>query len=512
MSIELNEDKPIKGLDRDQINQPNVDKVIELLESGLFDQDPKEALKHVEALPLLNVSPSDLSKLIGNLPKLGLGNDGHHNAWTTLIDKAAEHNLSGEVFVKWLMDETSDWTNKPMHENRPVSISRVRAGKLTGPLSGESAVVKVKASLGLGSIVSVPLWHTGGWISLKGPKNATVLELLRKISEEKITLGRLTNGMIYSNTSVYMQSYLIHFVLNHVYDTNLGTTDPKELRKIILSTDIPSLIWGMLCAMYPDGYDLMEPCVASLGECNHVSTGRVNISRLHVIDRSRIDEKQVSHMSRPAEKLNADKLTAYQNLHKVSTRRVKITDEHAEDPMYVDLTVPTIEKYLDTGFRWVNGIVDAVERSFQRDLRSNDRDNYITDQGRISTLRQYAHWVERIQIGEDDDKELGEIVDPETIDAVFDDLSGDETCRVNLLAGVAEFIDDTTVAIVGYPNTPCPACGLRHGDKKVKDEVSEEVTIERSENAPEFIPLDISATFFTLSGQRLVKGLSSPLS
>ena len=76
---------------------------------------------------------------------------------------------------------------------------------------------------------------------------------------------------------------------------------------------------------------------------------------------------------------------------------------------------------------------------------------------------------------------------------------------------IGEYIEDTTIAIIGYPNTECPACGLRYGDSVKEGKDGEPDEIVRSEAVPEFIPLDMTTTFFTLCGQRIQATVTRPL-
>ena len=204
------------------------------------------ATKNVEALSLLNVSAVDFQKDIQKLPNIQSGNS-NSAIWLQAISDGIEHIANGDIFRRRLGDPEADWSNRPVYDGKPITPNRLRHGDSSGVTSGEAAVLKVKARLGLGSIVPIPLWHTGGWITIKAPSNAAILELNRRIAAEKITLGRITNGMVFSNTTIYIQSYLMNFVLAHVYDTTFGTKDPEELKKIILTTDLPSMVWGMVC-------------------------------------------------------------------------------------------------------------------------------------------------------------------------------------------------------------------------------------------------------------------------
>ena len=486
MSVTIDENTPIKEL-RDA---------------------PKEGPVTIkEALVLLSTGSKKFDADIAKLPNLQVG-DENATVWLDALKLGLKHLMEGDVFKARLAEEEAEWTNRPTYDGRPLTASRLKGATGGGVISGESAILKVKAIMGMGSIIPIPLWHSGFWITLKAPSNASIFELNKRISEEKITLGRMTNGMVFSNTGVYIQSHLVNFILANLYDTNLETKDPQALKELILSTDVPSLIWGILCTMYPDGYELREPCVAQITKCNHVSVGRVNIARLRVVDTNRLTEKQMKHMSRRNSKLTNLEVDSYRNEFEYGTRNVLVDKERS---ISLNLKVPTVKEFEENGFTWVDGIANMVDQSFRIPLKGNARDQYITDQGRVSALRQYSHWVGSIILGDGEDASV--IEDHETIDGVLSEWSADMDIRTAVLNGIGEYVEDTTMAIIGFPNTPCPKCGLRHGDSMVAGENKGDVDVlVEGEDVQEFIPLDLTTTFFTLCEQRLQPAVQRTLS
>ena len=468
--------------------------------------DDKE-VSIAEALVLLNANEDKIEVDVRKLPNLQNGSDKENALWFGAVMKGVTHLMHGKTFTERLHDEESHWTNRPTYDDKPITVSRLRAKDSAGITSGEAAVMKVKARMGLGSIVPVPLWHTGGYVTLKAPSNASVLELNRRIGQEKITLGRITNGMVFSNTGIYIQSYLVNFILAHVYDTSFGTKNVEELKAIILSTDLPSLIWGMVCAMYPDGYELREPCVAQITKCKHISEGTVNIARLRVVDTSRLSDEQLKHMSRRSATFTADEIEKYQSGFSYNTKTVEIA---GADGISMSLSVPTIAEYEQVGFDWVDSTVNMVDQAFRVPLKGDARNEYITDQGRLATLRQFSHWIKELNLGTEEEPDM--ITDRSTIDSILAEFSADDNMRISIMNNIGEHIENSTIAIIGYPNIDCPSCGLRYGDS-IEESEEEGVAdkVVRGEKVPEFIPLDMTTTFFTLCEQRIQSTVARPL-
>jgi len=484
-------------------------------------QDPKLPIKSdvsksasqanaTNALNLLKANVDNFTAIINKLPNLGVGGE-EVESWGAAVQEAMRHTLSGGVFDDAIKDTGGQWTNRPTFDDKPLTTSRLKGGNKAGNLSGESGLMKVRARLGLGTIMTIPLFHTGGWVTLKAPSNGSILELQRRVSQEKISLGRLTNGMIFSSSSIYIQSYLINFVLGHIYETNLGTNDPNELKQIIKSTDIPSLVLGILCTMYPDGYTLREPCAADPGNCSHIEVSKINLSRIRVTDMSRLSDKQLKEMSKRNVARTEETLKAYSDEFSFKGDVITATHDNGSD-INIHLTVPSILEYEESGFKWVDGIVSMVDRAFKVPLKGDERNAYIRDQGRLSNLRQYSHWISKVTIGDlnnDDVESLDVITDRDVIDDFMVDLSGIEHVRDAILNGVGAFISETTVSIVGYPNDKCPSCDMRLGDEK--EGSGTDVVIVRSNDVVPYVPLDLTTTFFTLCSQRVQLAIQTSL-
>jgi len=193
-------------------------------------------------------------------------------------------------------------------------------------------------------------------------------------------------------------------------------------------------------------------------------------------------------MSKRTDKFTDEDLKRYEQEHQ---RGGDFTITLAEG-LRAKLHVPTIAQYEKSGFTWVDGIVKLLEGSLGVSLKGKERDDYITDQGRLTALRQYSHWVNRIEVGED------AIEDYETIEALLGTLSSDETISKNFFEAVGKYIDDATISVIALPKYQCPACG---GEQRA--DVHEK-------KHPHLLPIDVVRVFFTLLDQRIFKALTKP--
>lgn len=431
--------------------------------------------------------------IMDTTPRVGVAGSEATRDWGEALTEASSVYLLGSVGDTLLKRENADWqqnvansTGELLRPTRPAINAR------TGQqLTGEAAMMRVRAILGMGSVANIPLWHSGLWISIKAPGDGALLELERRIATNKGELGRTTYGLAFSNSSVYINQATADFVIEHIYDSSLKDWNADQLKEIILMNDLPLMIHGLLMVIYPNGYNLNQPCIANIVECRHVVKEMVNLSKLCWVDRTALSVEQVSHMSRRRDKFTVEELKKYQSHHRVANTELTLGGG-AGATVVATMNVPNLKTYEQTGFSWVNEIQQQVAVSFA-ELSGQERMNYIQNQARLTSIRQYAHWFSRLTlVNKDGDAEY--IEDRGTIDQVIGDLSSEGSIVQKAIDGISKFIDDMTIAFIGVPNFRCPACGK----KQITDE---------EKRHPNIIPLDVGQVFFTLRFQRLQKAL-----
>jgi len=437
-------------------------------------------------LSFINGTLADLKETGGNHPNVEIETDQSTRRWVQELDLGSTNLLRDEPFQDTLDQEGGDWQQTVDAAGVQLGISRPRFAENGTVLTGERAVMRMTAALGLGTIHQVPLWHTGIWVSFKAPSEAAILELERRIGNVKTTLGRMTNGLVFSNTSVHLINDLLDFALQHVYDTNAKEMSPQYLESVVLVTDIPLILWGLASAIYPNGYPYSRSCINTEKVCNHVFEALLNLSKLMWTNRAVLSEWQTKRMSQRKTRMTDEDLKRYAEEHKYNReRRVQITDNIA-----ITLAVPTIEQYYNSGNAWIANIVKVMEGAFGEEIRGDERDAYITNQGRLTNLRQYGHWVREVHIEE---AEIG--TDRDTIENLMGVLTADEASRSATLAAVSEYINSVTVSVIGLPKHECPVCKAN------------QVREEEERFSPYVVPVDVAQVFFTLLNQRIYKVL-----
>lgn len=452
--------------------------------------DPRHLWREGEYICVLPCTSEELTQAAQVVKRLDPTASVAGSNWQGAIKMGRFALPRGDIGLNALNRENSMW-RQSVHSGGEGSV-QLGAGrpkpterKGDAPLVGEEALQYLQTMLGRGQITRVPLWHSGIWINMKAPTESQLLELERRISSEKINLGRMTHGLAYSNMSVYFNSFLLNFALSMVFDCSIKGFTPEMLKSKILLPDLPLLLWGLLGTIYPDGYRYHRPCVNDPSVCTHVVEEILDISKLCWTDNAALSEVQRKLMVRKTAKFTDIELQNYVSEHGYASKNTVLLKDHNGNKTVVELRVPTLADYEASGFAWIEGIISGTDQAFGSQLTGQERDDYLLDQARATALRQYAHWIERLTFN---GKEY--IEDRTTLEGLVGQLTGDETVSNNLLNGVRNFINDVTISQIAIPSYSCPVCQKEQNDD------------EEIRRHPHLIPLDIGAIFFILLGQR----------
>lgn len=403
------------------------------------------------------------------------------------LEEAMKHSGFSTHKLSPFGREDSEWARNVEHEGRRIAATRPKMRSGTGNMNADQAVLRARAAAKLGTIVSIPLVHTGIWIDQKAPPDAELLDLERRILSEKQKLGRSTAGLTFSNAGIYVNSHLVNSALSYVYNTTFKSDSISALKEVIKVTDIPTIVWGYASAIWPDGYRLVRPCVTDPNTCTHRDTKLISIPKLFWMDRRALSTYQKNFLLDKNTSRNHVDLAEYQRQHVVpQTHQFDVGDGFA-----IRLSVPTIAKNETAGLRWINSVVDAVDGAFGEKMSTKERDAHIHRRGTMTSLRRYIHWIDALIYDGDTI-----VTDPNSIDDVMDSLSGAEQARTLILDEVERFISRCSISAIGIPAYSCPACG----GEPSKDEMHPRLG--------DIIQLEVNEIFFTLERTRTRKTLA----
>jgi len=442
---------------------------------------------HVSFIP---VNLQQYNSFIDAFPSINLNLGPTQQEWAEEIDAGSNILNFSNFMNKGIEREGTVWAPRAPYGVSSLGIMRPAARK-DAPgtvVSGEVAALQVRQSLGLGVPSTLPLWHSGFWISIKAPSSAARVDLQQRLDAEKVSLGRKGQGFTFANDSVYLKSYLMEFALAHVTSANVHYQNSQELRDLILSNDINTVIWGVLTALYPHGYPFHQPCMNDPTRCNHVVKDMLDLYKIHYVDYQRLTDAQLQHMSQRLERMDQAKLDAYRAQHYyVKEGTVKLQGEHGT--FSAQLKIPTVSEYMLSGMTWIEGITADVQRAFGSDITGEQRNRYIEDRGTATSMATYAHWVKEIGL------ESGAIInDPATIQQTLGDISHDGVLRSAFLQAVQDYAEKCSITVEALPKFDCPACGRKPTEDELKH--------------PYLAPINIESLFFTMQGQHIRKVLS----
>lgn len=424
------------------------------------------------------VIPSDslarIYRAMDKLPNIDLRMSPGVDTWLDTVRAGMRESPYKDTFYDTQYRPGSAWRQEVKSERGPLSAARPKWRELDEgtKLVGERAILRIRAIAGIGGLIQVPLWHSGFWVTLKTPTEAAMLELERRILEEKILLGRRTGGAVFSNYSVYQAHHIVQLILDHVYDSTLQNR--ADILNKIQVHDLHHLVWGLANAIWPNGFPYSRAIFTPGEEGERTVREHLNLGKLQWTDTTALTPWQVSHMSmrNPASHSDAD-IARYQKEFAHRGRRVELAPKIA-----VMLRVPTLSDYLDAGQRWVDSLVKLVDDAFGLEQDPEARNKHILDNASATNIRQHCHFVEQILL------ENSVIDDSVTMESALDEIGTVRGVREAYEAGIQKFIEDTTISLIATP------------------------TVDRSEEGkfdryPHLLPLDTMSTFFTLLGQRL---------
>ncbi len=444
--------------------------------------------KETETMAMPSDFADHIKDILNELPNINLTDNEEARKWIQSLNKGLEQLPSQEMFKDTFADPSKHFTQKPEHGGKPLAPAAPKFEKMENSvLSGEKAVIRVLQTLGLGTLFQVPLWHTGIWVTIKPPTEAEIIELNRQLISDKVTFGRYSYGLVFANTTAYTVERLVEFALEHIYNTSLkvDSLTAGDLNKLISCQDIPILLWGVISTMYPNGFKYERSCVNDPEKCNHIVEETLNITKLLWTSIDTLTDYQREHMSyRQARSRTMEQVTRYKDdLSAIHKTRVKLLEDQE---IFMTIKSPSIAEYVDAGHIWIDSIVAAVEKTINSSVTDEEKENLIVKYAQASRLRQYAHWIETIEV----DTNIAE--DRETVNELLNVLSADEALFSSIMTKIKDYINRSVISLVGIPSYDCPKCGIP----------------QSTETLPKFvnvIPLDVQQLFFGLFTQRLIK-------
>lgn len=407
--------------------------------------------------------------------------------WRNAVADANDDGLVRQTYGASLGRVGSNWNQYVEHEGERIRPQKPRISTTGsgGKISGIKALSKLHGMLGIGSMIEVPLWSSGIWVSIKAPNDIELLNFYEKVDREKIELGKNSTGLLFANSSTYVNSHLVDLIMSLIYETSMKDYTEDDLRKLIRMNDMSILCWAMAYTMFPKGYPYQRPCVVNPEECQEVIKSTLDISKLLWVDKSKLNEKQLRHMQRiPKTKRTREEIEAYQNEFSTTPN----AEYKNENGFTVVFKQPSLDEHLTMGQNWITEMDQTVRNVFADERNQGNINEYINERASLTILRNYGHYIKHF-IFEDGDKTSNQ----EGIELLLNGLTADPNAVAGLIEQVNEYINSSAIALIGVPRNPCPNCG-----KKDQDGI---------EQHPWILPIDGQRLFFKLRDRKLRQGI-----
>jgi hypothetical protein len=274
---------------------------VTLSKSPFAPRDTKNTrIKYQLSLSAVNFTPKEALDVTKGVPYFRSAESIYDKKWRETLLLADNDSILTDHNLDALNRTNADWQQKAEYQGRSIAGARPRTeAKGTGNrISGLAAMNKMQEVLGLGAMIKIPLWHSGFHISIKAPSDIQLLNFYEKIEKEKITIGKNTGGLIFANRSTFINKALFELLEEVIYETNIKDFDTIEnLAEHISILDLPIIAWGLAYTIFPNGYPYAKACLIDPEKCQHVTEVMLDVAKIMWVDRSRITEKMLKHMS-----------------------------------------------------------------------------------------------------------------------------------------------------------------------------------------------------------------------
>ena len=458
-------------------------------------QNDEEGL---EAVVLPTSVYKDIYNTINELDKIGQELiDANYNLedrkTVGLLTDGLRVTVRNNMLIKALLNKEAKWEQEPKYADKVLNIRELAMGsnKPGGKITGAAAAARFYTELGLGGLIQIPLWHSGFHITLKAIKETELADLMIRIANNHISLGRDTNTLIFSNYSVVLIRLVMEFVTRHIQSCTLDIPNINDITKFIKIQDIQPIINGLIQSIYLKGFNDVRTCINSLNidkntgkpSCTFKMTSLIDPKKLLWLDRRALTDKHMEHMlKRGPNTVTENEVLEYQSTLRINkSKDIKVNTDNGKILTFT-LNTPYLSEHIISGERWIKDVINLTEKLFTEDLDVEEKNIRVRKTSKMTLLNVYKHYIKAISL------EDGTTVDDEAdISDLLEIITVDKTAFKEVLDSIKEYIDTNIIALVAIPNFKCPECNA------LQNEDAPNKTFK------DLIPINVLELFFDLS-------------
>jgi len=403
--------------------------------------------------------------------------------FATLLNGFRSHPANG-MFENALSSSDSEWRNVLTHNGQNINIGRPKfsnKGK-SSKLTSERLTLSIRARLGLGSPIQIPLPASGFYVTIKPLGEDEIIALWREIIAETVKLGRVTHGLIFSNNQSLAAKAVCEAWRRSIFETTVHDMNLDNIFEYIKINDLPVIAQSLATSIYPNGFPLTRAVFTEDTNTPKEEISQViDIRKCLFMNNKAFSDSQLEHMTKRIEQpMSLKSIKAYTEDFKFNQNSVI----DISDDIKLHLHTPSLKDYFDSGEKWINDINTTVSEALGAEPKENERLRYISQLALSTRLRQFSHYVKAVE-------EDGELYSTrENIDKVLIALSTSEEISKKFYSSISDYINNTQVAIVATTS------------------VNEYEDVLTGNKWPRLIAMDAVSVFFQLVEQKLL-GITS---
>jgi hypothetical protein len=412
------------------------------------------------------------------------------NVWLRTVFDAISSARLDNIGLAASEREGSHWTNVLEVNGRELrpGIPKQTLGD-PKQLTKEELVGYFQRKTGTGSTFDVPCYRSGLWLRFSSPTLADLTGLQYELNQVKVSLGRESKGLAFSNTLQALMSVAMDFALQYVIDANISFRTPTDIKERLDSMDEQHVLLGLAAVMWPKGYPYAAPCMADASKCQHITKDILNFRSMVFTDENSLTKWQKEFMALRLRKASDKATDADLAKYKAEHMRGKERTVWFGD-MGLELHTPSVLQHEESGKAWIDGIVEMTQGAFNEPPHGTNRNRWIEQLGQATTARQYAHWVSAV-VERDEEGTVTEVTrETDVIAGILGSVMSDDDYAEDFFKKIQEYIEESMISMVAINSYNCPHC---------ESPVAEKFHARFDH----LVPLDMLTTVFTLANRKL---------
>lgn len=451
---------------------------------------PMVSDKQTPAVESLRMPSADINQntdLLSRFPNMTKSASEEDKEWLSTFIDGLRMVSANRQYLQALQREGSDW-RQGLFDNGDVIRSQIpRIAQPRGEsLTGSAAIRHAVSFLGLGDTFTAAMWNSGFWVTFTPMPEVAWLELYRLLGAEEVRLGRATYGLAHSGATQLAQETIVNYILQFVYSTSVKSNEMPvaDIPKYLSVHDINSFLWGFVSANFPHGFTIERSCVVDPTQCRNKAEETLELPELQVVDNSVLDTAARAHMrKRQQGSVPLQAVLEYQERLVLNTPSVVEVQTGSGKVLKMKLAPPSALHAFDMSHAHVDMVTTAVQKTVTQDTSLRERHMALNDYFTATEMRIYSHWVQSIELGQDNVVE-GE----EDIQKLLATFTKDSVMRMSYLDEISKYIDKSVASIIALSPMHCKKCGANHSRGSAHNSELQDV-----------IPFDITHVFSLLA-------------